>query len=122
MFRPGEAAGGRYTVIREIGRGGSGIVYLVLQNSSAKLWAMKVLYPSDGEKSVRAGGCGQEMQLLKSLRFPGLPELADVFEDRGRLCLVMTMVEGRTLLHVLRTHEKAEGKAYDIADIRAWGL
>ncbi len=121
MFKAGSPAGGRYTVIREIGRGGTGVVYLVIQNVSAKLWAMKAVPLAEGDGAAEAVCGGQELMLLKRLRFPGLPELTDVFKDRNCLCMVMTLIEGRTLLQVAKDHQKAEGMPYDAGDILQWG-
>lgn len=122
MIRSGDVVGGQYTVVRELGRGGMGIVYLVIQNRSAKLWAMKVLRLDTGAGEAAVSGLRQEYLMLRRLRHPGLPELADVFEDEGRLCLVMTYIEGMSLQQMIREKAAAGGQPYDAGTVISWGM
>ena len=81
MVQIGELIDGRYRVVREIGRGGAGIVYLGLHEQPGQLRAMKVL---------RRDGSGQtleeELRILRSLRHEMLRKQNSI--DRKVLALL----------------------------------
>ena len=92
-----EFTGGRYEVVREIGRGGMGTVYLGRDTALQREVAIKV---SNG---VSAGGALEERmrleaQFVASLEHPGIVPIHDAgaLAD-GRLFTVMKLVRGVTL-------------------------
>ena len=90
--------GGRYRIRREIGRGGTSRVYEVKDQKLGCLRAAKVLDLADAgaEESFLKEGA-----LLAGLDHPSIPGVSDMAEDQGKLCLIMDLVEGRTLAEVL---------------------
>jgi hypothetical protein len=90
-----------YTVLNLIGRGGMGAVYRVQRASDATVWALKEMRPqgdlSPEEQADNRRLFLQEAALLRSLSFPNLPVVADLFEHEGRPTLVMEYVPGKTL-------------------------
>lgn len=89
MKRRGEIAG-RYSLIRLLGEGGSGRVYLAHDELLDKEWAVKI--------EDRAGNPGSgEADYLKSLSHPRLPRIVDVIEDAGCRYIIMDYIPGRTL-------------------------
>ncbi len=98
-------------MIRPLGKGGEGSVYLAVQESVYKFYAVKVL-----EKS---GGCfsKESIELWKRLSHPGLPEIADIIEEEEKLCLVMDYVEGSTLEQEIETKGVPS-----LRKITAWGI
>ena len=96
-----------YTVLNLIGRGGMGTVYRVQRTSDASVWALKEMRVQ-GELTAEEQADNrrlflQEAALLRSLAFPNLPVVADLFEYEGRPTLVMEYVPGTTLED--RVHE-----------------
>ncbi|MBK9385558.1 MAG: serine/threonine protein kinase [Planctomycetes bacterium] len=100
-----------YADIREIARGGQGIVYSGLQLSTQRVVALKVL-----RETLEDGMQGQqrferEVALAASLRHPNLVALFDSGRlADGRPFLVMELVDGPTLEHapaVLAARESA---------------
>jgi len=91
---------GRYEILRPIGAGGMGVVYLALDKKLDKKWAVKEIrlnkeLMTAGAKeieSVRA-----ELWALKSLDYKSLPRIVDVFWERESAYLVMDLVEGENL-------------------------
>jgi eukaryotic-like serine/threonine-protein kinase len=85
---------GRYRILREIGKGGMGMVYLVERDDGhfRKRVALKVIHRSDPELHARVVA---ERQILASLEHPNIGRLLDggVTED-GRPFLVMEYVNG----------------------------
>ena len=122
MIRSGSVVGGRYTVLRELGRGGMGTVCLVIQNRSGKLWAMKVLHLKAAVRPEAEQILRQEFEMMRRLRHPGLPELADVIEEDGEYCLVMTYIKGRSLQQLISSGQGPDNRPYGPEEIIRWGL
>jgi serine/threonine protein kinase len=95
----------RYRVVRVLGKGGMGAVYLVEDTKLyGKLWAMKELlerFVEAGDRAEAVAQFQQEAKLLVGLRHPNLPQIVDAFEQDGRHYLVMEYVEGQTLEEML---------------------
>lgn len=86
---------GKYTVIREIGQGGEGCVYLARDEDLQRLVAIKKVNPKerDGEEEKRLM---KEADFLQQLRHPMLPVIYDIlWEDAWYL--VLEYIQGTTL-------------------------
>ena len=89
----------RYRVIRKLGAGGSGAVCLVWDKRLARYWGMKrVALETEAGRSAAE----REIEVLKGIRKEGIPMLADVFYDRGAVCLIMEYMEGESLEEKVR--------------------
>ena len=90
-----------YVVLNLIGRGGMGAVYRVRRMADNTIWALKEMRPqgdlSPEELAENRKLFLQEAELLRSLSFPNLPVVAELFEHEGRPTLVMEFVAGQTL-------------------------
>ncbi|HKI00943.1 MAG TPA: serine/threonine-protein kinase [Thermoanaerobaculia bacterium] len=98
VLREGERVG-RYRVLREIGRGGTAVIYLAERADDAfrQRVALKVLdrAPRDCEACSRFE---QERQILASLDHPNIARLLDGGVDgRGLPYIVMELVEGQPI-------------------------
>jgi serine/threonine protein kinase len=90
------AALGRYRVLRELGRGGMGVVYLAEQNEPRRLVAIKRLHGLGGE--AERARLQREAALLAQLSHPGIARIIDIErDDDGQPRLVMEFVDGRPL-------------------------
>jgi tRNA A-37 threonylcarbamoyl transferase component Bud32/tetratricopeptide (TPR) repeat protein len=109
------ALGGRYTLEREIGRGGMSIVYLARDLRHGRRVALKVLRPE------LAGALGPERFLLEIKVAAGLthPHILPLFDSGvadGLLFYTMPYVEGESLRHrLLREGRLAVAEAVRIA-------
>jgi eukaryotic-like serine/threonine-protein kinase len=89
------ALAGRYTIVRELGRGGMGIVYLAREVHLDRLVAIKLLPP---EKAVRhRDGFVREARFAAKLNHPHVIPIHAVDEIDGFVFYVMAFVEGETL-------------------------
>lgn len=84
----------RYRLLRPLGKGGQGEVYLVEDLHVKKLWAMKIL---KCQKETEG-----EIQALRSLNHKYLPMIVDLISMENQMGIVMEYVEGETLEHYLR--------------------
>jgi tetratricopeptide (TPR) repeat protein len=95
----------RYRVIRRLGEGGMGEVYLVQEVSTGERWAMKeaLADPSATPEDLAWARehFDQEVALMKQLRpvaaQAGIPTHHDDFTEQGRRYLVMDYIPGDTL-------------------------
>jgi predicted Ser/Thr protein kinase len=91
---------GRFRVIREIGRGGMGVVYEAEQDLPRRRVALK---------TTLASGTGhdalfrREVQAMVEVLHPGIPQVYEVFEADGRTIAAMELVEGQPLLEAVAT-------------------
>ena len=118
MLETGSLVDGRYRVLDEIGRGGMSVVYRVINEKANKIWAIKEVR-KDGVldfASVRQGLMA-ELDLLKHLQHPNLPDIIDVIEDEETLLIVMDYVEGKTL-----SQRIAEEGAQKQEDVIRWAM
>ena len=94
-----EARIGDYTIIREIGRGGMGIVYEARQRHPERLVALKVIRGSGPLDALRVRLFEREVQTLARLRHPGIAAIYDAGQTAdGHHFFAMELVRGRTLL------------------------
>ena len=90
------ALGDRYTIERELGRGGMATVFLATDAKFARRVAIKVL---DRELAAVLGGerFHREIQIATHLTHPNILPVYDSGEADGRLFYVMPFVEGESL-------------------------
>lgn len=90
-----KALGDRYSVEREIARGGSGRIFLALTPEGTQV-ALKVLHP-ELQVSVAADRFLREIEVLSSMEHPHITRLLDYGEADWVVYFVMEYEEGITL-------------------------
>lgn len=98
----GDLVGDRYRIVRQVGQGGMGAVYLAEDiKLPGKQWAVKEIRMHVQQKEVFL----DEAQVLSRLDHPFLPHIIDFFPptDNGFCYLVIDFVQGRTLSDVFQT-------------------
>jgi len=96
------ATGARYVLMREIGRGATGVVYLARDRELDRDVAVKLLHPHLASAD-RAEACARffaEARLAASLRHPNIVAILDLDEASRRI--VMELAAGGTMRDVLR--------------------
>ncbi len=88
---------GDYEIVRELGHGGMGQVYLVRNVISDRIEAMKVLLPDLAQQGELANRFMREIKLLASLDHPNIAQLRTAFTADNQLVMIMEYVEGDTL-------------------------
>ncbi|HNN96369.1 MAG TPA: serine/threonine-protein kinase, partial [Pseudomonadota bacterium] len=101
---------GKYRVIREIGRGGMGLVYEAQHETMPRLRAaIKVLHASATTEEYQR--LEREARVLSSLQDSGIVRLEDFGSlENGRLYLRMEYLEGETLDHRLARLGRLPGR------------
>ena len=98
----GDVFADRYRVVRELGRGGMGVVYQALDENLGRDVALKVMALSARQDPSAAGRFRREAQVLAALHHPGVVTVHDYGESDGQLFLVMRLVNGIDLAQRLR--------------------
>jgi len=117
-LRCGSLIGGKYRILQEIGHGGMSRVYLAVNETVNRKWAVKELRKdTEADGRLAKQGLLREIEILKKLRHPGLPEIMDVVEEQGRFYLVMDYLEG----HPLSERLEREGRQ-PVEQVIRWGI
>ncbi len=91
----------RYEIEAELGRGGMGVVYQVLDVDLRRRVALKVLLDAEPAPELLAR-FREEAQICAQLEHPAIVPLHDFGVDlRGHVFLVMKLVQGQTLSQVI---------------------
>ena len=95
--------GGKYEILKEIGRGGMSIVYLAMDRHLNKQWAIKEIKKSGTSQKgvVYVQSLITEANLMKKLDHPAIPRIVDIIENDAAIYVVMDYVEGESLDKVL---------------------
>ena len=98
-----------YEVIREIGHGGTSVVYLARERASNAEVAIKLIRSKYLGDEEAMGRFAREARFLERLVHPNIVRVRDVLElgDAG-LALVMAHVAGRTLKELIRENGRLE--------------
>jgi tRNA A-37 threonylcarbamoyl transferase component Bud32/tetratricopeptide (TPR) repeat protein len=118
------ALSGRYTIEREIGRGGMSIVYLARDLRNERRVALKVLRP-DLAQALGSDRFLREIKVAAGLTHPHVLPLFDSDIADGLLFYTMPYVEGESLRHRLQREGRlpvadAVRIARDVADALAY--
>ncbi|MCS7189776.1 MAG: serine/threonine protein kinase, partial [Bacteroidia bacterium] len=100
MSLPG--IGDKYEVLRTLGEGGMGVVYLAIQKPLERKVAIKSITPYLArDPAIRERFAG-EASVLARLNHPGIVTLYDYIEEKDALYLVMEYVQGEPLSEILK--------------------
>src|SRR5881396_312719 len=118
--RLADALGGRYTLERELGRGGMSVVFLATDHRNERRIALKVLRPELAH-SLGPERFLREIKVAAGLAHPHILPLFDSGVANGLLFYTMPYVEGESLRHRLIRQRRlpvaqAVAIARDVAD------
>lgn len=108
---------GPYQLVRKLGEGGMGVVYLARHADLGKLFAIKFLSPSLTGSEKAVGKFVDEARKAARLDHPSIVQVVDLHRESGRTYIVSEYVDGPTLSHVI-AHESAAGAG--AAAMREW--
>lgn len=113
MTEENRMTGGKYRLLKVIGRGGTSVVYLGERLPEGERYAIKEV---DGDKASRET-VRMELRLQQRLYHPALVHIWEVYEEQGKLYIVMDYVEGISLQSLLK-----EQGAREAEQAVEWGL
>ena len=102
MLEIGSLLDGKYKILNKIGQGGMSVVYLAMNEKANKQWAVKEMRKEKNKNyEIMRQSLITETNLLKELKHPYLPSIADIIENDDTIIIVMDYVEGRPLSDIL---------------------
>lgn len=103
MLQVNSIVDGKYRIIAEIGHGGMGTVWLANHERLNMTVAIKEFHKAEMSHSERTRiVLRREVDILKNLAHPGLPNIFDLIDTHEMLLLVMTYIEGESLDQLLK--------------------
>lgn len=104
-----------FAILKEVHRGGQGVVYQALQKSTKRKVAIKILLEGPYASKAAKRRFEREIELVASLRHPNIVPVYDsgVTPD-GRSYCVMDYVSGKRLDHYLRDNKPAMPQALSL--------
>jgi serine/threonine protein kinase len=112
----------RYEILRQLGSGAMGDVYLARDHNLGRNVAIKFLpehFSSNPDRMIRFAN---EARAASSLNHPNIVTIHEFGDSEGTPFLVMEYVESRTLRHVLEGRPLPPKSTFDIAVQIADGL
>jgi alpha-tubulin suppressor-like RCC1 family protein/predicted Ser/Thr protein kinase len=98
-----DALASEYEVLRELGRGGTAVVYLARHRATGEEVAIKLVRDQFAHDEEAVARLAREARFVAQLHHPNVVPVRDVFDlGDGSVALVMNHVPGRTLRQILR--------------------
>ncbi len=86
-----------YTLVRELHRGGQGVIYLAIQHSTKRRVAIKVMHEGPFAGARDKARFEREVEILASLNHPNIVAVHDSGEAAGHFYYVMDYIPGQPL-------------------------
>jgi serine/threonine-protein kinase len=93
-----------YRIIRELGRGGMGVVFLAVREANGAVVAIKTITPALAGTSDMVDRFLREVRVLEALDHPHIVALRDMGEANGLLYFAMDYVRGIDAEALLESH------------------
>ena len=108
-----------YEVIRELGRGGMGVVYLAWQAGLGRLVAVKMIRSGELARPLDRSRLRAEAEAVARLDHPNLVRIYEIGECDGHPFFTMEYVDGGRLADTLRGTPMSPGRAAALAETLA---
>jgi WD40 repeat protein len=122
-LRPGDLVAGRFELLRELGRGGFGLVFEAMDRELSRPVAFKAIRPGRARVLEKlAKPLKEEAEAAARLNHPNVVTLHDSGVHEGTPYLIMELLRGETLAARLRRGPMAPAEALRVAIEVARGL
>lgn len=100
-LQPGLVLKGSYEIVSEVARGGMGIVYMVMDQTTEQLYALKSLTLLQARDNKAMARFKRETEMLFKLQHPHLIRIYDADVHKGIPFYIMDYLPGSSLVHRL---------------------
>jgi serine/threonine protein kinase len=109
---PPEMVTGDYVIVREIGRGGMGVVYEARQETTGRAVALKVMLHRSASDPTHVKLFQREVRTLARLKHPCIATLYDAGQtESGQQYFAMELVRGRPLREYCQSLQNPDSQA-----------
>ena len=95
---------GKYTIVRELGRGGFATVYLAQDTVLRRAVALKVLHPPLLTDPAFVSRFESEARAIAQFEHPQIATIYELGHYDGRLCIAMPLMAGGSLAERIQQH------------------
>ncbi len=98
MLKPGMVLDEKYEILKKIGKGGTAVVYLAMNQKLNQQWVVKEINGNakDIERVLK------EAKLMMQFDHPAIPRIVDILEEKEVTYIIMDYVSGQSLAHDLK--------------------
>ncbi len=100
MLEIGSVLDGRFEILRQIGKGGTSVVYLAMNPKLNQQWVVKEI--ESNQNSAATKRVLKEARLMMQFDHPSIPRIIDILEQTDATYIVMDYVSGQSLAHELK--------------------
>ncbi len=119
----GSTFAGRYQIIEELGKGGMGKVYRVVDKKLDEEVALKLIKPEIASDRKTVERFSKELKFARKIVHKNVGRMYELMEDEGRCFITMEYVPGQDLKGLIRqTGQLTVGKSISIAKQVCEGL
>jgi len=115
ILSEGSLVAGKYRIIKEIGRGGMGEVYLALDTTLGRKVALKILPPEFSSDKDRLKRFQKEAKAASALSHPNIAHIYEIGAEREHHFISMEYIEGRTVSAEIADGPLETGKLLEMA-------
>ena len=98
---------GRFVLLRELGAGGMGTVFVAYDEQLDRKVAVKLLHPREVEQTTQKQRVLREAQAMARISHPNVVHIYDVGELESQVFMAMEYVEGTTLADWQKSHPRS---------------
>ena len=119
----GSTFAGRYQIVEELGKGGMGKVYRVVDKKLDEEVALKLIKPEIASDRKTVERFSKELKFARKIVHKNVGRMYELMEDEGRYFITMEYVSGQDLKGLIRqTGQLTVGKSISIAKQVCEGL
>lgn len=100
MLRSGDILDNKYEILKQIGKGGTAVVYLAMNQRSNQQWVIKEI--DNMQKNIDMERVLKEAQMMKNFDHPAIPRIVDILDEDNFTYIVMDYVSGQSLAYELK--------------------
>jgi len=119
---PGTTISGKYKILKEIGRGGMGVVYKAEDTRLKRTVALKFMPPELTRDPEAKERFVREAQAAASLSHPNICTIYEIDEEVGKSFIAMEYIEGQSIREKVKKSPLEIQEALDMAVQAAQGL
>ena len=122
-FEVGDLFAERYEIVKELGRGGMGMVYLVIDRKTQKRRALKTLLPKYAANKQAVRRFAREVNASRRIKHPCVVKIYNAGEVDKILYYTMEYIEGKSVRAWMRERKKNTGRAFGLGStVRVLGM
>lgn len=102
MLENGTVLDGKYEILKQIGKGGTAMVYLAMNQRLNQQWVIKEI--DETQNNVDMERVLKEAEMMMGFDHPSIPRIVDILHKPGVTYIIMDYISGQSLAYELKYH------------------